>query len=100
MMDNFNTVRRDGLTLAPHHDMPLELFERVDVLKGPSGFLYGFNSPGGSVNYLTKRPTLALHERESARLQSAGPLCRYRHQRFSVRRGVRLPAQCWLREER
>ncbi len=58
VMDNFNTVRRDGLTLAPHHDMPLELFERVDVLKGPSGLLYGFNSPGGTVNYLTKRPTL------------------------------------------
>ncbi|HBO0525155.1 TPA: TonB-dependent siderophore receptor [Pseudomonas aeruginosa] len=57
VMDNFNTVRRDGLSLAPHHDMPLELFERVDVLKGPSGFLYGFNSPGGTVNYLTKRPT-------------------------------------------
>lgn len=59
VMDNFNTVRRDGLSLAPHHDMPLELFERVDVLKGPSGFLYGFNSPGGTVNYLSKRPTLA-----------------------------------------
>ncbi|MBN7796013.1 TonB-dependent siderophore receptor [Parahaliea mediterranea] len=57
VMDNFNTIRRDGLSLAPHHDMPLELFERVDVLKGPSGFLYGFNSPGGTVNYLPKRPT-------------------------------------------
>lgn len=57
VMDNFNIVRRDGLSLAPYHDMPLELFERVDMLKGPSGFLYGFNSPGGTVNYLTKRPT-------------------------------------------
>ncbi|MEN5266301.1 TonB-dependent siderophore receptor [Stenotrophomonas sp. TWI587] len=56
-MDNFNTLRRDGLSLAPYNDMPLELFERVDVLKGPSGFLYGFNSPGGTVNYLSKRPT-------------------------------------------
>ncbi|NQD91283.1 TonB-dependent siderophore receptor [Pseudomonas sp. CrR25] len=56
-MDNFNTIRRDGLALAPHYDMPLELIERVDVLKGPSGFLYGFNSPGGTINYIPKRPT-------------------------------------------
>ncbi|GGO65319.1 TonB-dependent receptor [Bowmanella pacifica] len=57
-MDNFNTIRRDGMALAPHYDVPLELVERVDVLKGPSGFLYGFNSPGGTINYIPKRPTL------------------------------------------
>ncbi|MGY2292738.1 TonB-dependent siderophore receptor [Pseudomonas sp. SDO528_S397] len=57
-MDNFNTIRRDGLALAPHHDVPLENIERIDVLKGPSGFLYGFNSPGGTINYVLKRPTL------------------------------------------
>ncbi len=57
-MDNFNTIRRDGMTLAPHYDVPMELIERVDVLKGPSGFLYGFNSPGGTINYIPKRPTL------------------------------------------
>jgi iron complex outermembrane recepter protein len=56
-MDNFNTIRRDGLALAPHHDVQLENIERIDVLKGPSGFLYGFNSPGGSINYILKRPT-------------------------------------------
>jgi len=56
--DLFNTLRIDGLALAPHQDMPLELVERVDVLKGPAGFLYGFNSPGGSINYIPKRPTL------------------------------------------
>jgi len=55
--DLFNTLRMDGLALAPHQDMPLELIERVDVLKGPAGFLYGFNSPGGSINYQPKRPT-------------------------------------------
>jgi len=54
--DLFNTLRIDGLALAPHQDMPLELVERVDVLKGPAGFLYGVNSPGGTINYLPKRP--------------------------------------------
>lgn len=56
-IDFVNTLRRDGLSLAPYQDIPLENVERVDVLKGPSGFLYGFNSPGGTINYVVKRPS-------------------------------------------
>jgi len=56
-IDNFNSIRRDGITVLPYHDEALENIERMDVLKGPSGFLYGFNSPGGTVNYILKRPT-------------------------------------------
>ncbi|MGC4012274.1 MAG: TonB-dependent receptor, partial [Pseudomonas sp.] len=29
----------------------------VQLLKGASGFLYGFASPGGIINYITKKPT-------------------------------------------
>lgn len=56
-VDFTNTMRRDGLALAPYFDVPLENIERIDVLKGPSGFLYGVNAPGGTVNYVLKRPT-------------------------------------------
>jgi len=56
-IDNFSSIRRDGMTVLPYHDEGLENIERMDVLKGPSGFLYGFNSPGGTVNYILKRPT-------------------------------------------
>ena len=38
-------------------EMPLELFQAVDVLKGATAFLYGFGTPGGVVNYVTKKPT-------------------------------------------
>lgn len=31
--------------------------QRVEVVKGPSSFLYGTNAMGGSVNIITKRPT-------------------------------------------
>jgi len=56
-LDWNNGLRRDGLSLAPYQDVPLENIQRVDVLKGPSGLLSGFNSFGGTVNYITKRPT-------------------------------------------
>jgi len=48
----------DGLNVRIRaDDLPLEHFERVEILKGASGFLYGFGTPGGTVNYVTKRPT-------------------------------------------
>lgn len=56
-VDWTNTIRRDGMSVAPYYEIPLENIEQVDVLKGPSGFLYGINSPGGTINYVIKRPT-------------------------------------------
>ena len=38
-------------------DLPLEHLERIEILKGASGFLYGFGQPGGIINYILKRPT-------------------------------------------
>ncbi|MFM9926437.1 TonB-dependent receptor [Variovorax sp. H27-G14] len=37
--------------------LPYEQFEQIELLKGSSGFMYGFGSPGGIVNYVTKKPT-------------------------------------------
>jgi iron complex outermembrane receptor protein len=37
-------------------DVQLVNVERVEVLKGSSGVLYGFNQPGGVVNLVTKAP--------------------------------------------
>ncbi len=33
------------------------MIERIDVLRGPAGVLYGANDAGGMVNLVTKRPT-------------------------------------------
>jgi iron complex outermembrane receptor protein len=38
-------------------DFPLEPIESVQALKGLTGFMYGFGSPGGAISYRTKRPT-------------------------------------------
>jgi iron complex outermembrane receptor protein len=57
-LDDLNGYKVDGMAnINRGVEMPLEMFERVEVLKGLSGFMYGFGSPGGIVNYVTKRPT-------------------------------------------
>jgi len=57
-LDNLNGYKIDGLANVNRGtELPLEMFERVEVLKGLAGFLYGFGAPGGVANYITKRPT-------------------------------------------
>jgi iron complex outermembrane receptor protein len=50
--------RIDGQPIIGNgNNMGLEALDRVEVLRGLSGFMYGFASPGGAVNYVLKRPT-------------------------------------------
>lgn len=57
-----------GTSVAPHlngvylDDANLAIarmfdFERIEVLKGPQGTLYGRNASGGSINFITRAPT-------------------------------------------
>lgn len=39
------------------HSTTTENIERVEVLNGLSGFIYGFSAVGGTINYVSKRPT-------------------------------------------
>lgn len=52
-----SNYRRDGLPFTHFSETPFETIERVDVLKGLGGFLYGFASPGGIINIVPKKPT-------------------------------------------
>ncbi|HEV8389866.1 MAG TPA: TonB-dependent siderophore receptor [Dongiaceae bacterium] len=62
---------RDGLQLKGTSFsafLPLDLYgaERLEILRGPASVLYGQNSPGGIINYVSKRPTSEpFHEIEA-----------------------------------
>ncbi len=50
---------QDGFITPSSLIQDLEDKERIEVVTGATGFLYGENSPGGSINYVQKRPTAA-----------------------------------------
>jgi iron complex outermembrane receptor protein len=48
----------DGLRRPYNHAAVIEDKERIEILGGLSGFLYGAAAPGGMINYVYKRPTV------------------------------------------
>lgn len=58
--------------------------QRVEVIKGPAALLYGTSSPGGLINYVTKRPllkaettlrsTIGSYDRFEATVDTTGPI--------------------------
>ncbi|WP_428983588.1 TonB-dependent siderophore receptor [Paraburkholderia phymatum] len=59
-LDWQNGFKIDGLPFNSYGiTMPYEQLESVELLKGLSGFMYGFGAPGGVVNYVTKKPPLS-----------------------------------------
>lgn len=52
-----NAVYRDGLSINDQGSIALENKAAVEVNKGLSALRYGATSPGGTINYVVKRPT-------------------------------------------
>lgn len=65
-------LKINGLTIAGEQLVPLENKQNVEFLKGLSSLATGVSSPGGLINFITKRPvnvgsmTLATDQRGSA----------------------------------
>ncbi|MEV9616932.1 TonB-dependent siderophore receptor [Aliarcobacter butzleri] len=53
-----NNTIFDGIPLSGTYTALSQDLERVEILNGLSGFLYGVGYVGGAVNYITKKPTL------------------------------------------
>lgn len=60
----------DGVTLTSGFHARAALFdmERVEVLKGPQNTLFGLNTTGGAVNYISRKPSLGSGTQGNARL--------------------------------
>ncbi|WP_042337388.1 TonB-dependent siderophore receptor [Paraburkholderia ferrariae] len=72
-IDMLNGVKVDGQNFPSWDtELSLEPFEQVEMLKGLSGFMYGFSNPGGIVNYVLKRPTDDPYRSFSIGYESAG----------------------------
>lgn len=53
-----NGFKINGLPFVAYGiTLPYEHMEQVELLKGLPGFMYGFATPGGIVNYVTRKPT-------------------------------------------
>ena len=55
-LDYGTAYQLNGMPLAAEAHIPLENKERIEVIKGISGAETGVISPGGYINFVTKRP--------------------------------------------
>ena len=79
-------VKQDGLNQVHgfFQRMRLEDVERIEVVKGPAGALYGQSRPGGFINVISKQPsarqkselklTLGSYSKSQANFNSTGPV--------------------------
>ena len=60
----------DGITLTSGFHAKAALFdmERVEILKGPQNTLFGLNTTGGAVNYISRQPEIGAGTQGSASL--------------------------------
>lgn len=68
-----SSSQRDGVTdrmITAQGGFDYSYIESIEVVKGPSGVLYGSHTPGGVINFISKRPLLKQRTKLSAMIGS------------------------------
>jgi iron complex outermembrane receptor protein len=73
-LDNNYSYRKDGFAIPGDTQIPLENKERIEVLKGLAGLTAGVATPGGILNFVTKRPTATLLREATVQVSERGTL--------------------------
>lgn len=71
-LNNWTNYYKNGLLFANQAKTALENIERVEIQRGLTGMLQGFAAPGGSINYVTKRPTATWQTRLNTYMDNHG----------------------------
>lgn len=71
-LNNWTNYYKNGALFPNQAKTAFENIDRVEVQRGLSGFLQGFAAPGGTVNYVTERPTASWQSRAELRVDGDG----------------------------
>lgn len=71
-LNNWTNYYKNGALFPNQAKTAFENIDRVEVQRGLSGFLQGFAAPGGTVNYVTERPTPQWQSRAELRADGDG----------------------------
>lgn len=93
-LSNTTNYLRDGRSFFHLSAPPVEVLERVEVLKGPASVLYGALAPGGLINMIPKRPssewstslkaTVGSYDLRHVHLDHGGPLSESGNVRYRI----------------
>ena len=72
VLDSVLNYRRNGLPVSNYAPLALENKDRVEILKGLAGVVAGTSSPGGLINYITKRPAASSVREVNAEVSERG----------------------------
>lgn len=73
-LNNWTNYYKNGLLFPNQAKTTFENIDRIEVQRGLTGFLQGFAAPGGSVNYVTERPTSTWQRRVELNVDEFGTI--------------------------